>query len=358
MATSNSYTFGVNAKLDDLFREAFENIGIIQNELTGLQIKSAIYSANLELSSWPGKGLNLFTVKPSMVSLMPFQSTYLLPINAVRIPYQECAITQPVRLNIGGTAFSSAGGVAANCFDPTTTAGCIQTTPNGYISYDYGNNNSNCILYVGVNSLLQSFYTLTVDYSIDNVNWNTVFIAPTQEYFPGVVQWLVLQFSPPARYWRIRETKGATLQIQQIYFSIPNVNQTNRIIQPLSRFQYLAMQTTQTTSDTLTGYYLDLAAQPILVGYPIPNTPGYNLLFNLITFPQDVVYMFQSVQVPQKFMDALAKGLADRLAFKFKPEKLVITTPAAQEAYRLAAAMDFENVPLNIMPNTRSFGAV
>lgn len=55
MATSNTYLFGTNTQLDALFDDAFERIGIIGNELVGLNIKSAIMSANLELTSWQGK---------------------------------------------------------------------------------------------------------------------------------------------------------------------------------------------------------------------------------------------------------------------------------------------------------------
>jgi hypothetical protein len=358
MATSNTYLFGSNATLDDLFREAYENIGIPLNVESAQQIQSAIYSANLELSTWGGKGLNLFQIIPSMITLAPNQSTYQLPANTIRIPYGECAVAQPARLNVGGTAYSSNGGTASNCFDPTQTAGCVQTAPNGYISYNYGVGVQNSILYVGVTSLIQTNYTLAIEYSNDNTTWNTLFLSPTQVFYPNIVKWFVLQNSVPAQYWRIRETQGATLEIAQIYLSIPNANQTNRMIAPLSRYQYLSMQTTFTSSNSITGYYLNLTNPPVLVVYPSPNTAGYNLLFNCYCYPQDVVYLFQNVQVPQKFMDALMRGISHRLAFKFKPEILQQTDAAMREAYALAAAMDFENVPLGITPNMSMLRAI
>jgi hypothetical protein len=83
--TSNTYLFGTNTQLDDLFRDAFERIGIIGNEQVALHVQSAIMSSNLELSSWPGRGLNLWLVQKRMIGLYPNQPTYTLPVNTVRI---------------------------------------------------------------------------------------------------------------------------------------------------------------------------------------------------------------------------------------------------------------------------------
>src|ERR1700735_203542 len=124
VSTSNTYQFGVNTQLDDLFRDAFERIGIVGNDQTPLQVQSAIMSANLELSSWSGRGLNLWMVQQQMFSLYPNQPIYQLPLNTIRV--LEVVATQPQRLNTGGTASSSLPvtvGSAANCFNPAQTAG-------------------------------------------------------------------------------------------------------------------------------------------------------------------------------------------------------------------------------------------
>src|SRR5574338_1276485 len=106
--TSNTYQFGNNTQLDDLFREAYERIGVLGNEQSPLNIQSAIMSANLELSSWPGRGLNLWLVQRQMFTIYPNQPIYTLPLNTVRV--LEVAATTPLRLNTGGTAASSNGG--------------------------------------------------------------------------------------------------------------------------------------------------------------------------------------------------------------------------------------------------------
>src|SRR5277367_2396457 len=189
---SNSYLFGTNTQLDDLFRESFERIGLIGNEQTPLYIKSAIMSANLELSSWPGRGLNLWLVRREMFSIYPNQPIYTLPSYTVRV--LEVSATQPIRL-LGGTAFTTAGGNAENCFNPNETAGCTQVAANGSIGYDYGLDSSNSILYVGIIPLEPSTYALKVEYSFDNVNWTSVYTAPSQLYPSGQTTWFVIENS-------------------------------------------------------------------------------------------------------------------------------------------------------------------
>lgn len=356
--TSNTYTFGTNTQLDDLFREAYERIGIIGNDQTPLNVQSAIMSANLELSSWPGRGLNLWLIQRMMFSIYPNQPIYTLPISTVRI--LEVTATQPARLNSGGLATSSAGGNAANCFDPNQVAGCVQTIANGNIAYDYGLGNTNSILYVGVTPLAQSEYTLAVDYSFDNINWFTIYTAPTQTYFANQIIWFVIEKSLNARAWRIRETGDEILKIQQIYFDQPtNVGTGDRLLSALSRSEYMAIATKMNTGFP-SGYYFDETITPTLILWPVPasnNPPGpTNILYTNYRYAQDVTQMFQNAEVPQRFYDALVAGLTARLAMKFAPDKFQMMKVEAAEAYQIAAATDFENVTLRFDPDFTQFG--
>lgn len=358
MATlSNSYLFGSNTQLDDLFREAFERIGIIGNEQTPLNVKSAIMAANLELSSWPGRGLNLWLISQEMFSLYPNQPIYTLPKNTVRV--LEVTATQPIRLNTGGTAFSTAGGNAANCFDPNQTVGCIQVAANGSIGYDYGLNKSNSILYVGVTPLADSNYSLTVEYSFDTVNWTPVYVSPTQLYPAYQTTWFVVEHALNARAWRITETGGETLAIQQIYFDQPSTFGTgDRLLSALSRSEDMAIATKMNTGFP-SGYYFKQIIPPVLVMWPVPTvTPSQtNILYTNYRYAQDITQMFQNAEVPQRFYDALVAGISARLALKFAPDRYQLMKSEAEDAYAVAAKTDFENVPLRFQPDfTGYFG--
>ncbi len=353
---SNSYLFGSNTQLDDLFREAYERIGIIGNEQTPLQVKSAIMSANLELSSWPGRGLNLWLVRREMFSIYPNQPIYTLPPYTVRV--LEVTATQPIRLNSGGTASSTAGGNASNCFDSTQTAGCVQNAANGSIGYDYGLDNSNSILYVGITPLAPSTYTLTVEYSFDTVNWTPVYTAPTQLYPSQQITWFVIENSLNARAWRITEKGGATLAIQQIYFDQPsNVGTGDRLLSSLSRSEYMAIATKMNTGFP-SGYYFDQNIPPTITLWPVPTVPTSqtNILYTNYRYAQDITQMFQNAEVPQRFYDALVAGIAARLSMKFAPDRYQFMKAEAADAYAVAAKTDFENVTLRFDPDFTAYG--
>jgi hypothetical protein len=365
VATSNTYQFGNNTQLDDLFRDAYERIGILGNEQSPLQVQSAIMSANLELSSWPGRGLNLWLIQQMMFSLYLNQPIYVLPQYTVRV--LEVVATQPTRLNIGGTALTTAGGNPANCFDPTQTAGCTQTAPNGSIGYDYGAGNTNSILYVGVTPLATSTYTLQVEYSFDTVNWIPVYIAPKQSYPAFQTQWFVVEQALNARAWRITETGGATLAIQQIYFSQPtNAGIGDRLLTPLSRSEWISIATKMNTGFP-SGYYFDQSTlapslAPTIRMWPVPGPsaplPQTNILYTNYRYAQDITQMFQNAELPQRFYDALVAGLSARLAMKFAPEKYDMMKAEAREAYQIAGATDFENVTLRFTPDMGQYRSV
>lgn len=354
--TSNSYLFGSNTDLDDLLRESYERIGIIGNEQTPLNIQSALMSANLELSLWPGRGLNLWLVQQMMFSIYVGQPTYSLPLNTVRV--LEVVATQPNRLNKGGTPGTSADGTAENCFDPKNTDGCIQTSENGNISYDYGFGKSYSILYVGITPLNNSLYTLSVDYSFDNVNWTeNVYEAPAQTYPANQITWFVIQQSLNARSWRIRETGGEILKIQQIYFAQPTTyGSGDRLLSNLSRSEYISIPT-KLTQGFPSGYYFNQIIPPTISLWPVPpvNNTQTNILYTNYSYAQDITQMFQTAQIPQRFYDALVAGITARLAMKFAPDKLQMMEAKANETYQIASNTDYECVTLRFNPDFSSY---
>lgn len=79
MATSGTTTF--NLDLTDLVEEAFERCGA---ELrSGYDLKTARRSLNLLFADWANRGINLWTVAQSSITLVPGTATYNLPEDTV-----------------------------------------------------------------------------------------------------------------------------------------------------------------------------------------------------------------------------------------------------------------------------------
>lgn len=357
MATSNTYTFGSNTQVDDLLRESFERIGLIGDIITSQKIQSAIMSANLELTSWQGRIPLSWTEKRFLLSVYPGQPTYQLPSTITQVI--DVIGTQPTRLNTGGIATSSNGGTVNNCFDPTTTAGCIQTAANGWISYDYGNGNPKSIQYVGITPLqTQSAYTIAIEYSFDNVNWQLSQQLSLQTYYANQILWAVIENTLNARAWRIRETGGATLQIQQIYFDVPSTTgQGDRALAAISYSEWMQQPNKTSSNQSLSGYFFNNQISPYLTLWPIPavNNQFTGLLFTAYQYSQDVTNLFNQFNVPQRFYEALVAGITARLALKFAPDKLQMCKMDAQSAFQVACLTEGGNETLRFIPDLSAY---
>jgi len=106
------------------------------------------------------------------------------------------------------------------------------------------------------------------------------------------------------------------------------------------------------------GYYFNQTVNPTIALWPVPG-PGNinytNILYSNYRYAQDITQMFQNVEVPQRFYDALVAGIACRLALKFAADRYPLMKQEAFEAYALAAKTDFENVTIRFIPDFTSY---
>ncbi len=344
MSYSQTYNFGTTTLVSNFVDEAFERCGISGAAIDGRQITAAIRSLNFLLSQMADKGFNLFTVQKTMMNINVGQPSYQLPSYTLRVT--ECTASNNDRI-LGGTPFSSAGGNASNAFSGSSGTACTQTVANGYISYTYPIGNTPSIYYVGVQNNVSGNYNLVVEYSFDGNTWlNSITIG--QQYYPiGQIIWSVIPSPINAKAIRIRETGGGTLNVQQIYFSVPNYS---RILTPISRSEWTSYPNKQDQA-TPSSYYLDRQISPILTLWPTPDNSYETLVYNQTQQIMDVTSMNQNIAIPQMFMESVVAELAARVAFKFAQDKYPVLQALADKVYIAAEVEDVENVPLRIMPN-------
>lgn len=345
MATSETYFFG-SSQSEQLIIDAFERIGILPDLITAQQIQSAQRSINLLLSEWMSRGLNLWTIKQEMLGLVAGQTTYTLP-TATSDVLTACLRTS-VR-NLGGTPFSSSGGIAANAFDGNPLTACTQTAPNGYISYNYGVP-STPIALVGIQSNVTTTYDLVFEYSPDNINWFPSYQPGPQVYTQSVNQWFTPTAPVVAQSYRVRETGGATLNVQELYF---NSAVLDIPITELSFSEYDVLpQKNQLGRPS--SFYINRQVNPTITLWPCPTNIYNNLYYRRKQMIQDVGSLQDMADIPQRFFEALSAGLAAKLAVKYAPRDgnmmniLSFLKASAQESFDYAAREDSENVPLRI----------
>lgn len=340
MSTSGTYNFA-NTPSDQIIIEAFERIGVVPDVITVEQVNSAQRSANLILSDWINRGMNLWTLTPTMISLVANQSSYLLPTPMNRIIVAN--IRTSVR-QLGGTPFSSAGGIASNAFDGNPATACTQTSPNGYISYNYGANNRINVQMVGIQSNVTTNYTLVFEWSQNNITWNTSMSIPTQSYSQGINQWFVLTTPVPSQYFRVREIGGGTLNVQELYFD----NTIQDIpISEISVTDYWKIPIKNQIGRP-TSFYLQRDINPIIYLWPTPAPMFNNLFYIRERLLQDIGQLTNQAEIPQRFFEALIACLSFQLALKYSPDRAQMMEAISDKAFDRAAREDSQTTPLRI----------
>lgn len=350
LPTSGTFNFQ-SIPIELIIREAFEKIGISGEFIEPVKLESAKRSIDLIFLEWMNKSVNLWTLEKAYLSLVPLQGQYVLDVSVSNI-IQANIRNSSRQVTQNGIAGSSDGGVAANAFDGNPATSCVQNAQNGNISYDYGVGVTQQINFIGITSQTLQQYTITVEVADNNLGWSSLFNIPKQTYAAGVNVWFDVPTSVNARAYRIRETGGATLNIQELYF---NNNIQDVPISNVSRDDYYSYPNKYEASSPSI-FYLDRQILPVLTLWPIPTANFNCLQYSYKKMIQDTGQLYvNGVQVPSRFYPALIWRLAWDLAIKFNPEKAQMLGMQADMSFEAAAKEDSEMTPLNIYTDTSSY---
>lgn len=347
LPTSGTFNFQ-SIQIDLIIREAFERIGISGEFIEPIKLDSAKRSIDLLFLDWMNKSVNLWTLEKAYLPLIPLTGQYLLDTNVSNIIQANLRTSTRV---LGGTASSVPGGVAENAFDGNPATACTQTGVNGYIAYAYTDSTQQ-INFIGITSNQTLQYTITIEITQDQMNWTKLFDIPAQSFQIGVNVWFDVPTSVTAAGYRIRETGGATLDIQEIYF---NNNVVDFTISNVSREEYYTYPNKYLASRP-TIYYLDRQISPVLTLWPIP-TADYNCLqYTYKKMIQDAGLLYtNTVQIPARFYPALIWGVSWQLALKFNPQAAQMLKIEYEQAFDVATKEDSESTPISIMGDTNSY---
>ena len=348
--TSGSYDF-LSVQVEPLIRDAYENIGIAPEMLTPQKLDSARRSINLLLIEWMNKSTNLWTLHSGFLALNEFQSSYILP-NYVS-DLTEVNLRSSNRV-LGGIPASSNGGIAVNAFDGNAATACTQDVPDGNISYDYGAGMSQNISFCGITSHANLTYNLNIEASNNNANWQNILTIPAKAFTAGQLYWFDIPTPTNARYYRIRETGGATLNISEIYL---NNNVTDTVIGSISRNEYLSLPEKKLTGRP-SSYYFDRKITPILNLWPAPSNLYNAIEYSYKKMMQDVGLYTNSLDIPARFYPALTTGLSYKLSLKYNNQIADMLMGEYQENFSLATIEDIEDNIISVIPKWQDGGYV
>lgn len=152
-----------------------------------------------------------------------------------------------------------------------------------------------------------------------------------------------------------------TLDVQTVYIvqaatrtTSGGIN-TDLVIQPISRAEYLALPNKAQDAARPTQFYFQRTSTPSLFVWPVPQSNDVTLLYYRMKIQQDAGAFTDSLDAPNRWMEAIASGLAAKLAVKFAPDRVAMLQGMADKAYAIAAAEDRERVPLRISIDMRGY---
>lgn len=349
-ATSGSYSFN-SIKGELIIRKAYELIGMPLSMVTAEQYNSALNIINFILSDWTNSNVNLWTLKLNPIFLTPGQASYPLPSNITKV-FQVFLRSNVRQLNgtpqsnSGDTYDGNGGGIAAYAFDGNPATRCTQNVQNGNISYDYGEGVTKQISIIGIQSYVSNRpYSLVLEASQDTINWFTVFtLPPSYPYKAHVISWFYISDPIYARAYRIRETGGYTLDIEELYFNSISQDTT---MSEVSRYEYLTYPNkSQIGRPTI--YYVDYQRTPSLYIWQTA-APMYNLImYSGQSSIETLENYTQSIDIPAYFYTPLIYGVASMLAAQYAPEKEEGLKMRYQETLSPAVINNTTEVPLKL----------
>jgi hypothetical protein len=340
--TSGRYTFQV-IEVEVIIREAFERIGILGEFVEAQKLLAARNSINFLLLEWMNKSVNLWTLQSTYLALTPNQGQYTLT-DTISDVIQANLRTFTRQLN--GTATASNGGIALNAFDGDPQTVC-DAGNNGNISYDYGAGVTQQINFIGVQSSVTRNYTLLLEISVDNLNWNVLHTIPAQTFIDGITTWIDVPIPVNVRAYRIRETGGAQLSLKELYF---NNNILDLPISNVSRYEYYTYPN-KNLSGRPSVFYFDRQITPILNIWPVPTNQYNCMQYTFTKMMQDVGAFTNSLEIPSLLYPAMVWGVAYYMALKYVPQTASIMQSEYERAFNLATNKDTETTPLTISPD-------
>jgi hypothetical protein len=126
---------------------------------------------------------------------------------------------------------------------------------------------------------------------------------------------------------------------------------TDLVVAGISRTEYWSIPNKAQDSSRPNQFYLQRTITPTVYIYPVlqaNDNTSCELRLNIMRMIQDVGNFANTLDAPQRAFDAMAAGLAVRLATKLAADRLAFLQPQSDAAYARFIGEDRERVPLTI----------
>ncbi len=344
MATSGTYlqqTYDVVS----LIEMAARRCGQLGGRLSAEEVLDARNELQMMLNAMVQEGTCLWTVDKQIYGLNLNQN--ILQFSADTVDLQN-VLYRFNNLPSGGIAASSSGGVASYAFDQNLDTACIQTVPDGNISYNFLTPTTICT--VGLLPNATGNLNPVYEYSVDGGTWiESVAASGSSTFTQGQWYWQDVTFPQTANYYRVRETSGGILNVTELVFGTA-ANEI--IISRLNKDDYQNLPYKNQIGRPLQ-YWFDRQIIPQAWIWPASQYSFNSLVVWRRRVLQDVGAFTDTIEFPARWLDTIIYSLACRIIYILPGADLSrapMLEQKAVQARQLAWTEERDDSPLYYTP--------
>lgn len=328
MATSGTISttlFDTNEVID----EAFSLCGLAPQQITPEYQIIAQRQLYLHLSSMGNKAVPLWALDTQILPLRQGQMAVTTPIGTIDI--LNCQYRTLTRYT--GTESARLGGISTQFETPTK------------------------ITSVGIQTTADVTYSLVFETSADGVTWTTVRTTGATAFTAGQYAWFDIDGPLASLYFCIRDIAGTTLVLTSSYlggnpYEVPmsRLNKDDYQSMPDKTFQGRPLQ-----------FWLDRQVDvPIMRLWPAADSTVAQIVMLRHRHIMDVGTLQQTIEVPQRWYDAICLRLAYRLCKRIPqvdPGRANLIAPDMMQADAEAWAEERDRSPFRLTFDNSAYTA-
>lgn len=312
-----------------IIEHAARRCGKLPSVLTAEDLETAKTNLHLILASLSNRGVNLWAVDRQAFAVVRGQSTYTLPTGTEKIV--NMVLRSSTRL---GYADRILGGLS-NCSITLEQVEYFHT--------------------VGFKLPNEFKGRLVMEYTENGTTWNV------HRNFDDITLgkgWHWYSFEPAlkALAFRIRNTTNEPLEFEDMLLS-NSVN--DREVIRYNRDQYTGIPNKH-LQGVPSCYFFDKQIESQINIWPVPVEDDIQLLMWRQRRIQDVGYLSEKLEVPERWFEAIVWALAKNLCFELQgvPEvRIQMCTIEAAKALEVAELGESDQAPMYIQPNISGYTA-
>lgn len=305
-----------------LIEHAIRRVRLLPQQQTPDVITLAQQNLYLLLLNLSNRGLNLWAIEKQLIGCEIGQSLYQCPVGTIDL--LNLVYSQPTQVT--GTDATSANGITTQLASSTK------------------------VVRVGIKlSAVVASDTLTLSSSPDGVSYTTAETLTKTDWAANTWYWIDLEPSATNVYFKAEFTTGPAtfteFYLATAIYDLP--------VSQWSRDTWSVINDKAKAGHPSTNYYFEKLLRPQVTMWPVPDVDYVHLTMFVHRQIQDVGTLMQTLEVPQRWVEAIVWQLAVRLAFELPSVEASLIQLLVQmsDKYTLEAEQEeSDSAPLFITP--------